>query len=159
MLHHFARAIPDFFPPGSLIRGVTESSHIGVDLFFVLSGFLITTILLDSRDSPRYYRSFFGRRVLRILPLYYLFLVLVFYLLPALGLAQKSGHPLWFFLFAQNMLIVRSGWPIELLHPMWSIAIEEQFYLVWPGIVRPRSRKTLKRILIGVLLAEPLLRF
>ncbi len=101
----------------------------GVDLFFVLSGFLITGILIDTRDSPDYWRSFFGRRALRIFPLYYLFLVSLYVTNRPAG----EGWKWWLHL---------SNWRTDLgissnifTWHFWSLAIEEQFYFVWPFVV------------------------
>ncbi|HVT33363.1 MAG TPA: acyltransferase [Rhodanobacteraceae bacterium] len=110
---------------------------IGVQLFFVLSGFLITGILLDTRSSPAYYRSFFARRVLRIFPLYYGVLFLAFAVVPLLlpvpdGYGRHQGW-LWVYLanFAMPFGKGEAAFP-----NFWSLCVEEQFYLVWPFLVR-----------------------
>ena len=108
----------------------------GVDLFFVLSGFLITGILLDTRESPDYWRSFFGRRALRIFPLYYAFLAIMYWRNP------PDGRPWTFWLHLSNWrrdLGVSSN---VLTWHLWSLAIEEQFYFLWPVLMRllPRRR-------------------
>lgn len=117
---------------------------IGVDLFFVLSGFLITRILLESLEKKNYLLNFFGRRVLRIFPLYYFVLAVVFFLFPLLiNDAEKTfsylfEHQAWFWTYTENWLINRDGWApgqnIILSH-FWSLAIEEQYYLLWPFVV------------------------
>src|SRR5687768_12816390 len=120
----------------------------GVDLFFVLSGFLITGILYDSRSSGRYYVNFFGRRALRILPLYYGVLVLAFLVLPVF-LEPQSAESLtrnqaWYWLYLINVKVALDGWDAAAyLGHFWSLAIEEQFYLIWPLAVRALSRRKL----------------
>ncbi len=133
---------------------------VGVDLFFVLSGFLITGILLDARTEPHYYRNFYARRALRIWPLYYLVLVFALFVYPAL---QPHFRPLvmqypwrWYFLYVQNFAYGLEG--IPLLTVTWSLAVEEQFYIVWPGVVRRMSSRSFRNLLIGMLVAAPLLR-
>ena len=114
---------------------------IGVDLFFVLSGFLITGILMDTRDDPHHFRNFYARRTLRIFPLYYAYLVLLFLVLPALSDAYALEHAvddrrIWLWSYMGNFLMAR-GWeamPSHTTH-LWSLAVEEQFYLVWPLLV------------------------
>ena len=124
------------------------SAWVGVDLFFVLSGFLITGILYDSRSSGRYYVNFFGRRALRILPLYYGVLVLAFLVLPVF-LEPQSAESLtrnqaWYWLYLINVKVVLDGWDAAAyLGHFWSLAIEEQFYLMWPLAVRALSRRKL----------------
>ena len=121
----------------------------GVDLFFVLSGFLITGLLVDARGTPRYFRNFYVRRTLRIFPLYYGVLALLFLALPALpaaypsGLAVSAQHQGWLWLYASNVyLAVQRTWALPYVGHFWSLAVEEQFYLVWPFVVlslRPRT--------------------
>jgi peptidoglycan/LPS O-acetylase OafA/YrhL len=125
----------------------------GVDLFFVLSGLLITRILRQDRNLPRYWGRFYLKRAARILPpLVVLFAVSAFF----------PMHPptLWlgFIFFASNFL--RLAFP-HIQNPIvitWSLAIEEQFYLLWPFAVRFLSRKQLLRVLTGILVAEPIVR-
>lgn len=110
----------------------------GVDLFFVLSGFLITGILFDSLQDPGYFRKFYARRMLRIFPLYYGVLLVMFALTPALHLVWgRMGWLLIFYLQnlePQRIMTFSPGAGVGLYH-FWSLAIEEQFYLVWPAVV------------------------
>jgi len=125
----------------TLVR-VFRAGWCGVDLFFVLSGFLITGILIDTKNRQHYFRSFYLRRTLRIFPLYYLVLVCFFVLGPALNLVQRevlTGSSWWFWLYGQNFLFARHGFEVLSnsvpLHHFWSLAIEEHFYLVWPAVI------------------------
>ncbi len=131
----------------------------GVDLFFVLSGFLITGILLDARGAPSrfYYGGFYVRRLLRIAPA---FVVLMLALLLAPGLTGQSpaahqlllSHQGWYWAFCANALIATYGWAgvIPQTAPLWSLAVEEQFYLLWPSVVRHLSAARVLRL--GVVL-------
>src|SRR5258708_14308594 len=112
---------------------------LGVDLFFVLSGFLITGILYDSRAEPGYFRTFYMRRVLRIFPLYYGVLAVVFFgvsLIPALRGSEIAGlreHQAWAWLYGINVyLSIQGGWVLSYIDHFWSLAVEEHFYFVWP---------------------------
>jgi peptidoglycan/LPS O-acetylase OafA/YrhL len=111
----------------------------GVDLFFVLSGFLITGILLDTPELPGYFTNFYARRALRIFPLYYTVLALLFVMTPWLHLQWHVGHLAYLF-YAGNIAYnldpnLASVQPaVSFLH-LWSLAVEEQFYLVWPLVV------------------------
>lgn len=112
----------------------------GVQLFFVLSGFLITTNLLESRAAPNYYRAFFGRRALRIFPLYFAVLFVAYLVMPALGLPgappPAARHDqLWYWTFLANWAIP-FGMTAWVLSHFWSLAVEEQFYFAWPFAVR-----------------------
>src|ERR1700741_4392574 len=127
------------FPPLSL---VTNYGWMGVDLFFVLSGFLITGILLDTKLSEHYFRNFYARRGLRIWPLYYAVLLFMFVVVPLLRpqdtaeLFQRSS-PWWSYpLFLQNFLVNAPALAVGPLGVSWSLAVEELFYLVWPFFVR-----------------------
>lgn len=128
----------------------------GVDLFFVLSGFLITGILLRSRRSSTYYRAFYARRVLRIFPLYYAVLVFFLIVVPRLGIFSavndlwqegSDRNGLWFWLYLSNLRVAWTGaWQHHALDITWSLAIEEHFYLLWPLVVRHCSERTLLRV-------------
>jgi peptidoglycan/LPS O-acetylase OafA/YrhL len=128
----------------------------GVDLFFVLSGFLITGILHDAKASPRYFRSFYVRRTLRIFPLYFGILLLLFGLLPALpvpypeGLAQAARHQAWLWTYTCNVYLAREGsWALPYVSHFWSLAVEEHFYLLWPWVVYALSTEALLEVSLG----------
>lgn len=128
--------------PGPLIRALRDISRFGahgVDLFFVLSGLLITGILYDSLGDPRFFRKFYARRALRIFPLYYGVLFALLLLTKPLHLHWQ--HMQWVLLaYLQNTNLVMPydrfglGPGINIDH-LWSLAVEEQFYLVWPILV------------------------
>jgi peptidoglycan/LPS O-acetylase OafA/YrhL len=149
------------FPPLSLI---TNYGWMGVDLFFVLSGFLITGILLDSKSSENYFRNFYARRCLRIWPLYYCVLVLMFVIVP-LVLPQdahevfRRSSPWWSYpFFLQNFLVAAPVLAVGPLGVSWSLAVEELFYLVWPFFVRFLSTERLQLLAWVALLISPSLR-
>jgi len=144
-------------PNDGVERGVYHmlgNGWIGVDLFFVLSGFLITGILLDSKGKEGYFRNFYARRALRIFPLYYAFLFVWFYVIPNViqispdgPFAATKDSQIWFWTYLSNYLSVIKHIPIPHgLNHIWSLAIEEQFYLVWPFVVLLVSRRTLRAI-------------
>jgi peptidoglycan/LPS O-acetylase OafA/YrhL len=118
-----------------LIDFLLYNGKYGVDLFFVLSGFLITGILIDTRDDPKYFRSFLARRALRILPLYYGVLLILCAVTVPLDLHWNGMLPL-LFLYLQNLrpfaINDLSLSPHIALYHFWSLAVEEQFYLFWP---------------------------
>ena len=135
----------------------------GVDLFFVLSGFLITGILLGAKDSPTYYRAFYARRVLRIFPLYYATLVFFLIVVPRLPLFAPVDYlwnpgaqreQIWYWLYLSNVQAALTGaWQHRTLDISWSLAIEEHFYLVWPLVVRCASERRLLQICAGTIAA------
>jgi peptidoglycan/LPS O-acetylase OafA/YrhL len=139
-----------------------DAGWIGVDLFFVVSGFLITRILLETRNDPQYFRNFYARRVLRIFPLYYLFvgtLLVVFPLAGNSAYLDHSGSPFWYLTFLGNMPEALLGNdPPYWLAPVWSLAIEEQFYLTFPWIVLWLGPERLGRFLVGLFLFAPVVR-
>jgi len=136
---------------------------VGVDLFFVLSGFLITGILYDSRDDPHYYRVFYARRTVRIFPLYYGFLALFCVIVPmALGLLHhpelapshdSTTAKLFASTYTLNWYEGLKGFTVvsASLRHFWSLCIEEQFYLAWPFLVLTLRRRRLMA-LCGVLM-------
>jgi peptidoglycan/LPS O-acetylase OafA/YrhL len=137
----------------------TTPGWMGVNLFFVLSGFLITGILLDGREKPHYYKNFYIRRALRILPVYYLLLV-VFWFLPRLGIVDHRRASWQFvglsFIYLSNVSNL-FGVPMQ-YGPLWSLAVEEHFYLLWPAAVRFFSRRRLAWLAVGIFLGSPILR-
>src|ERR1035438_606001 len=153
--------------PGSLLSRWQLLSSVGwsgVDLFFVLSGFLITGILLDNCNSERYFGTFYRRRIHRIFPLYYLLLAIYAVCLAArvhlFDLFSSAPPVWWYFAGLQNFAMAAAGtyggvW----LAGTWSLAIEEQFYLLLPAAVYYiRSPKTLARIALALIVVAPLLR-
>lgn len=110
---------------------------LGVDLFFVLSGYLISTILLNDIDTPGALKNFFVRRTLRIFPIYYFVLALSIFVLPLFinNLSFYIENQIWFWLYLQNWLYVFKIPEKGLLLHFWSLAVEEQFYLVWPFVI------------------------
>ncbi|HYD20078.1 MAG TPA: acyltransferase [Flavipsychrobacter sp.] len=142
---HFFR---DLCPPGTvppLIQKFSAFGWTGVSLFFVLSGFLITRILINNKGTASYFLNFYGRRTLRIFPLYYLALVIVYFILPAIENTPvpDAGLQKWYWLYLQNFATTFK-WPTEGPEHFWSLAIEEHFYLFWPLLVFLLNRKKLK---------------
>ncbi|MFN6131212.1 MAG: acyltransferase family protein [Planctomycetota bacterium] len=128
----------------------------GVDLFFVLSGFLITGILLQTKTSEGYFKNFIIRRALRIFPLYFTSLVVCLFVLPLLMGTQVFDLPRsnQFFLwtYTSNVYMAWTNtWCFGPLDHFWSLAVEEHFYLVWPAIVYCLSSKALLRLAIGMI--------
>ncbi len=141
---------------------------LGVDLFFVLSGYLITEILINTEQDQKFLRNFYIRRVLRIFPLYYSTLLVVFFILPRIpnlpfDLKYYVVNQSWFWFYLQNwLLILKPSSGTNLIHHFWSIAVEEQFYLVWPLIIlllrKPRHLLMLMLIiLIFIMLTRTML--
>lgn len=151
----------------TIVTAGTRLSWSGVDLFFVLSGFLISGILLDSSTSPHYFTTFYARRIHRILPLYFGWLALFFFgiwlqLDGRLGVQLfQSQAPWWLYpLFLQNNAPLWLNVTLPFWMAMsWSLAIEEQFYAVLPGIIRFASKKTLACMCGTVILLSPLYRY
>jgi peptidoglycan/LPS O-acetylase OafA/YrhL len=150
----------------SNLLAVGKLSWSGVDLFFVLSGFLIGGILLDARDSKAFFKTFYVRRAFRILPLYGLIIGLyglyrLRYLFPASGgFPPGVGIPLASYLsFTQNFWMAYLGaWGSTIVMATWSLAVEEQFYLTIPILIRKLQRSRLTLVLILIVIGAPLLR-
>jgi len=120
-------------------------------LFFVLSGFLITGILLDTRSDPRYFRNFYARRALRILPVYYavLLAILIFY-------RHSGNYVLLSFFYLSNIAPILG---IAMVNgAMWSLSVEEHYYLLWPLLVRKLQPQTVAVVAAAVCVAEPVIR-
>lgn len=131
-----------------------EGGWIGVDLFFVVSGFLIAGILLDTRGDDGYFRNFYARRVLRIFPLFYVLvggMLLASAVLGHRAFLEQAGSPLWYLLQLGNLPEAVLGKdPPYWLAPAWSLAIEEQFYLTFPLLVRLVEPARLGRCLVAM---------
>ncbi len=147
---------------GTPLHAVVEWGWAGVNLFFVLSGFLITGILLESRGRERFFTNFYARRALRIWPVYILLLVLYYIAVPWIFSGfwwawheTKSAPWLHYAFFVQNLFVLALPGAIG---PTWSLAIEEQFYVVWAPITRFLKPSVLIAVLIAMLCASPFLR-
>ncbi|OGV64982.1 MAG: hypothetical protein A3K19_16415 [Lentisphaerae bacterium RIFOXYB12_FULL_65_16] len=131
----------------------------GVELFFVLSGFLITGILLDSRDDAHYFRNFYMRRVLRIFPLYYATLVAIFVVAPLFLQFDPAAERIvrlqvWLWAYLSNLPFLGRPWDdssVFMLGHFWSLCVEEHYYLVWPAIVHIVRPKRLPWVCLGAM--------
>lgn len=162
-LHHF-------WPRAYLTHSVFNLARmgwIGVDMFFVLSGFLITGILLDTRGESNYFKGFYARRTLRIFPLYYASLAAIVLVMTVTkhgvvyhDMVSNWGSPIWFFAYLGNVRAAMQGaWPrLDFFNPLWSLQVEEQFYLLYPLLVALCSTKHLKAVLSTIIILSPLLR-
>lgn len=154
LLEHWLNEIPllKLFPFGMS----------GVTLFFVLSGFLITQILLKSRDLSEQKnqnrihsaKQFYIRRTLRIFPVYYL-TILILYIFNVQNIRDKI---LWFLFYASNIYFFKiNNWDGNLSH-LWTLAVEEQFYIIWPFIILFIPKKYLINAILGIILSGPVFR-
>jgi peptidoglycan/LPS O-acetylase OafA/YrhL len=146
MLFHFVPKVDRFAPLGS----------IGVRLFFVLSGFLITGILLASRDRPfaASLKTFYARRFLRIFPLFYFAL----FAAAVLNIGAVRQTVLWHLAYLSNVYFyLRGDWQGPVSH-LWSLAVEEQFYLVWPWLILCVPRRRLIWVMAAMIPIGPLAR-
>lgn len=139
------------------VQWIVRFGWTGVDLFFVLSGFLITGVLLDTKGQPRYWRNYVARRCLRIFPLYYGALVLILIVLPAVThwsddrFLTLRANQAWYWTYTVNFMEVIKGpgsAPLNTSH-FWSLCIEEQFYLLWPLVVLLVPRRAILHIAVG----------
>ncbi len=169
MVFHFANMTPasridEFF------FQLTRYGWSGVDLFFVLSGFLITGILLDSKGAENYFRNFYARRALRIFPLYYAFVAGLLLVYPLVGGQEVTSEAAvlrenqwWIWTHMVNWLVASMG-DFQTRTPLgvggfWSLSIEEQFYLAWSVVILLLSRQKLLRLCIVLVIAAALIRF
>ena len=146
---------------GTPFYGAAQWGWAGVNLFFVLSGFLITSILLESRGKPHYFRNFYGRRALRIWPVYVLTLAICYlkadwFVGEPAGVAIRTA-PWWAYLFfVQNLFHLNLPPGIG---PTWSLAIEEQYYFLWAPLVRFLKKPWMMAGALGTaLVVSPLFR-
>jgi peptidoglycan/LPS O-acetylase OafA/YrhL len=154
------------------VLGVFCNLWTGVDIFFTLSGFLITGILLRVKSEPGYFTKFYARRALRIFPLYYLLLAVVFILLPLLnlpaldnpGIQRLHDTQWWNWAYSQDLAITYYNEdffdpdPLWIGH-LWSLGVEEHFYLVWPLVVWALSPRGLFRACLVMIATSLAVRF
>ena len=172
VLCHYITAVPHgrSHSLGSMAGTALGLAASGVDLFFILSGFLIGGILLDSTGSPNYYRTFYLRRFYRIFPVYYLWIAL-FAVISLVSPQFRLQTPYWVFLaFLQNYSRHRTAIEVMWFGVMWSLGVEEQFYLLAPPLIHntqhtthntqhtTHNKRHLTRILLGVLAFSFILR-
>ena len=162
-LFHFSHPV-DFYvehgiprPIATAANSLLQAGVFGVDLFFVLSAYLITELLLREKDDcgTLDVRAFYMRRILRIWPLYFFYIGLA--LIPAFNPNQVFTwrYAAAFLLLAGNWSIIAYGWPIHsIIVPLWTVSIEEQFYLLWPPLVRKLSRDSIAAAAIGMLIVS-----
>ncbi|MBI5029627.1 MAG: acyltransferase [Chloroflexi bacterium] len=170
IFHYFAKSID---PHANLLTEyaakLADLTWSGVDLFFVLSGFLIGGILLDHRKAPNYFQSFYARRIARIFPLYFAYLVaflivgtimLVFWASPPMiALFGSPFSPLAYITYTQNIqMAMENRWGPAWLSVTWSLAVEEQFYLLLPFIIRLVKPRWIPRLLVTLILLSPVWR-
>lgn len=148
---------------GRIVKQISSFGFLGVDIFFVLSGFLITGILLKSKTDSHYFRNFYARRCVRIFPLYYAVLILAFLILPLFHRVHDASHDRlyhvqeWLWVYASNIYgafsherwTFNAGW-IRMDH-FWSLAVEEHFYLLWPMAVYLLNRRQLMGLIAGII--------
>lgn len=161
--HIFKRG--EYFTNNSVLHFITNLSlynWYALDTFFVLSGFLITSILLRTKGEPNFFRNFYVRRSLRVFPLYYFALIVIISILPLVEPEYLPELPrmLPLLLFYQQNLIYFVGDIKNTIYlgVTWSLAVEEQFYLVWPLVVNAMRKETLAKFSFGIIGLSILLR-
>lgn len=164
LFHHLLIFDPKIY---EFFSRIISNGWIGVDLFFLLSGFLITGNLLDTKKNKKYFIVFFTKRILRIFPLYYLFLFIIFLLFPLLYSNDKSSIDLfksslfWYYTHLTNIgMVFDIGlWlPFATSH-LWSLSVEEQFYIIWPFVVLFIDRKYFIIFCISICVISPIFRW
>lgn len=160
-LHYVSRS--GFFthlgPPP--VATLLDSAWAGVDIFFVLSGFLIGGIIVDEGNTENFFRSFYLRRMLRILPVAFLTLAFSYGILPLLNpniFLHAQVPPYAYLFFINNYWTALGRTPFDPLGPMWSLAIEFQFYLLAPALLRSANTEIRNNALFAVILISPVLR-
>ena len=159
LLFHAFFSFPPHTVPEYLVRKTLAPLWISVNVFFVLSGFLITGILIDTKKMPHYFRSFYARRILRISPLYFAILAFAFLILPALRLLPLTPAdrqvPYWTYTYNWS---AAAGHQAFSLGHFWSLAVEEQFYLIWPVLLFFTPLRRMPAVFLSLIAASFLFR-
>lgn len=163
LFFHVALALPWQGALSKTIATPLRYGWIGVDIFFVISGFLITGILLRTREKQKYFLNFYFRRILRIMPAYYMLLLAVFVVMPMLlpfesaEMTNLKSNQLWLWTHLTNWgyvwhrtVFTSADW-LNLDH-LWTLAVEEQYYLVWPLVVFFFTNRRLKYVCVTCIL-------
>jgi peptidoglycan/LPS O-acetylase OafA/YrhL len=154
---------PNIHPAIAMVRRFAPIGERGVDLFFVLSGFLITGILLRSKGKPNYFRNFIARRSLRIFPLYFLSLIVGLWIIPnvvatsVFDLPRSEQFYLWTYTSNLRMSWLNE-WCFGPFDHFWSLAVEEHFYFVWPAVVLMLASKRLIGVCVGTIVVVAIAR-
>lgn len=147
------------FPSGLavLLHSLGDVGHLGVRVFFVISGFLITTLLLSekARTGQVSLRAFYLRRFFRIFPVFYVYIIVIACLAVAHIVSLRGGDLLHAFTYTMNYHADRSWW----LGHAWSLSVEEQFYIIWPAVIAFANRKWALRVTVTVILLSPFTKF
>jgi peptidoglycan/LPS O-acetylase OafA/YrhL len=153
--------VHDLLQPADLgpVTAVATMGWVGVDLFFALSGFLITGILIRTRGREGYFHNFYVRRLLRIFPLYYGVVTLVLVVQYLHGRAGDPQVPVWsLYAYVSNFFVAEAHAPDLALAITWSLSVEEQFYAVWPAVVAFMSAGSLRLTCLAVAIVSPTVR-
>lgn len=145
----------------SIYRDIMKLGWCGVDAFFVLSGFLITGILLDTRENHNFFRDFYAKRMLRIFPLYYIFLgIFIGVIHPLIRSYEYENNldtsQIWYWFYLENWIWIFQVFDIGPLVHLWSLALEEQFYLIYPVLIYFLPHRLLSWFL-GIVIVSALL--
>lgn len=159
VFHFFQDLRPDD-SIAQFLKKIAVFGQTGVTLFFVLSGFLITRILISTKEESGYFKTFYLRRTLRIFPLYYFFLIIYYWIFPIIHKTDFTplSEQIYYYTYLQNIaqtFNIQTEGPIH----FWSLAVEEHFYLFWPIVIYCSSINTLKKIIFTIIIGAILLRF
>lgn len=158
-LYRFSKELPTDTWLGQFLHLAFKFGDRGVELFFVLSGFLITGILVDAKGQPNYFKNFFARRSLRIFPLYFVAIFFLLFVLPLMFnkelFAQATQNQFFLWTYLTNVqMSLQDEWCFGYMDHFWSLAVEEHFYLVWPFVIFLCSPKLALRVaLAGALMS------
>lgn len=159
MFFHFFHELVTSNPTLILIKKFAFIGQTGVSLFFVLSGFLITRILLNTKHTDGFFTNFYVRRALRIFPLYYLFLIIFYFLIPVIENTEfvPFEQQIYFWVYLQNFAIT-FNWNSNGPQHFWSLAVEEHFYFIWPLLIYYLDKKRIKVAIYSLILIAFLVR-